>query len=63
MPTKFLPLGGGGGFWAFFEGGSGSANFIFMGAGISPNDAPRLCRNEPTRYWQGIVARNVVVLA
>ena len=31
MPTKFLLLGG---FWAFVEGGGGSANYIFMGVGI-----------------------------
>ena len=35
MPIKFLLLGGG--FWGFLEGGGGgSANFIFMGAGIFP---------------------------
>ena len=32
MPIKFLLLGGGG--VGFLGGGSGSANFIFMGAGI-----------------------------
>ena len=32
MSRKFLVLGGGGVFWVFF--GGGSADFIFMGAGI-----------------------------
>ena len=41
MPIKFLLLGGGG-FWFFLEGGGGSANFIFMGVGIVPKDAPEL---------------------
>ena len=35
MPIKFLLLRGGG-FWAFLEGGGGSANFSFMGVGIFP---------------------------
>ena len=33
MPIKFLLLGGS---WGFLEGGGGSANFIFMGAGNFP---------------------------
>ena len=37
MPIKFRLLGGGGGCWGFSEGGGGSANFIFMGAGIFLN--------------------------
>ena len=28
----------GGGFWAFLEGGGGSANLIFMGVGIFPRE-------------------------
>ena len=33
---KIPPFRGGGGFWAFLEGGGGSANSIFMGVGIFP---------------------------
>ena len=38
MPTKFLLSGGGGGLWAFLEGGGGSANLIFMAVGIFPRE-------------------------
>ena len=34
MPIKFHVLKGG---WGFLEGGGGSANFIFIGAGIFLN--------------------------
>ena len=36
---KIPPLGGGGGVVVFLErGGEGSANYIFMGVGIFPNN-------------------------
>ena len=52
MPINFLLLGG---VVLFSEGGGGSANFIFMGVGIFPTQAP-------TTYWQAIVVRDLVVL-
>ena len=49
MPQKFLLLGGGVGF--AWKGGGGSANFIFMGAGIfAIHD---LNQNAPNRMWEG----------
>ena len=49
------------GFWFFFEGGCGSANFIFMGVGIFPiNLGPATTQNRVVKF-DGEICRGVLV--
>ena len=58
MSIKFLVLGGGG--FGVFGGGGGSADFIFMGAGIFPYHGSRSSREikiQNASCQMGVVAK------